>query len=747
MPRVLRYDQDRVPPVLRSYLASKGWEEYDETVDEKDQPPWNLWWKSARFTVSQLEGARFPMQRLNHFPKSSEITKKDTLLRNLRRMKGIHGQICDFLPESFLLPGEYVKFCQTYASCRNMNPNTTWICKPSELSRGRKIFVFQDIGDLSYDCSSVVQAYIDRPLLLSGYKFDLRVYVLVTSFQPLRAYIYRNLLVRFSTQKYDMSDLGNLCSHLTNTSLNKLAPGCEKKKEGIGEGCKWDAATFEAQFLSPRGIPVTLLWERIESVVNVTLLSICTAVPAHKACFELYGFDLLVDSNLKPWLLEVNFSPALHIDCPVDEVVKAPLMADMIDTLDVQEHPSPQGTPSGSPRSFASPRVQTTARSATGRTKRPSDQPPDHQSNPQPTAPEHPKSRRSVASPHKPDPVKSPSVSADSSSSQDAERSPLTSLQQSRQQTTGRPCTSGPSQHHGTNHGRSHERHTMSASTLTRPPGCNSQQQPGKPSATEGSLPSTSQSGKPSTILKPGSTQSLAGGSQLAKPACKVRVSKDVTAHRNGRSVGGGKTVQHQPNGGGAEDMTLEEFREQARGRFAPCFPFNAETHNAARTLAACPLNERDSAMRLIVAEIRKREAPASQRCRVLSRKLFPVPTASSPVATDKELPAKKSYEKAAAPQPEPFPALPPRLGTSDKHPRADRDTDSPMHLFTPCEQQSPSEVNPATRPVPPQTAALANVETAAQIMRKPGFAKYMGFNAATAGSLPKNAHRKIPLK
>ena len=336
MPHVLRYDPEKVPPVLRTYLAQKGWLEYDEEKAPSEQPPYSLWWKSARFTLSQLNSAKYPRQRLNHFAKSSEITKKDTLLRNLKRMKGVHGQVCDVLPPSYILPGEYVKFCQAFADAREEGGSTTWICKPSELSRGRKIFVFQDIGQLSYDCPSVVQSYVDRPLLLSGYKFDLRVYVLVTSFKPLRVHIYRNFLVRFGTEKYDISDLTNVCSHLTNTSLNRFAPGCHSEKEGIGEGCKWDAPRF-LSWLEQRGYCMKVLWARIETVVNMTLLSICGSVPSLAACFELYGFDLLIDDQWKPWLLEVNFSPALHVDGPVDERVKVPLVRDMIETLNIPE--------------------------------------------------------------------------------------------------------------------------------------------------------------------------------------------------------------------------------------------------------------------------------------------------------------------------------------------------------------------------------------------------------------------------
>ena len=70
----------------------------------------------------------------------------------------------------------------------------------------------------------VVQRYMHKPYLIDGYKFDLRIYVLVNGIAPLRVYVYNDGLARFATVKYQSpapSNLNNLCMHLTNYAINK----------------------------------------------------------------------------------------------------------------------------------------------------------------------------------------------------------------------------------------------------------------------------------------------------------------------------------------------------------------------------------------------------------------------------------------------------------------------------------------------------------------------------------------------
>lgn len=147
-----------------------------------------------------------------------------------------------------------------------------WIVKPSNGSQGRGIKLVSDLStvELPNDRIYTAQLYIQNPWLLKGYKFDIRIYALVTSFHPLTVHLYKEGLVRFATKKYDGSveseDTGgqmDAFKHLTNTSINKHSPlfvslGSQKKvideamKERIKEAQL--KSTFEADITGALGM-------------------------------------------------------------------------------------------------------------------------------------------------------------------------------------------------------------------------------------------------------------------------------------------------------------------------------------------------------------------------------------------------------------------------------------------------------------------------------------------------------------
>lgn len=82
--------------------------------------------------------------------------------------------------------------------------------------------LIDDINDVNVDELSVISRYVTNPLLINGHKFDLRIYVLITSYEPLRIYIFQEGLARFASETYTSKiNKNNKYMHLTNYSINK----------------------------------------------------------------------------------------------------------------------------------------------------------------------------------------------------------------------------------------------------------------------------------------------------------------------------------------------------------------------------------------------------------------------------------------------------------------------------------------------------------------------------------------------
>ena len=217
-PPLLLKTSECTPWLVRDVLLAKGWREWVEGADADDA--WALCWRSGKYRPSEYVEAHRRGQRVNHFRNSGAITKKDSLLRHLRQCRAVHGAVYAFFPPGFILPTEYTKFVAEHtaasaASPRDGRPPPTWICKPADSSRGRGIYLLRELDELSYAEPTIAQRYIERPLLIGGYKFDMRLYVLVTSFHPLEIWMNADGIARFGTEK---------CEHRTRAARARARP-------------------------------------------------------------------------------------------------------------------------------------------------------------------------------------------------------------------------------------------------------------------------------------------------------------------------------------------------------------------------------------------------------------------------------------------------------------------------------------------------------------------------------------------
>ena len=159
--------------------------------------------------------------------------------------------------------------------------------------------------------------YIDNPFLINGLKFDLRLYVLLTSIDPVKIYLYEEGLVRFATAKYsnDPAEIGNNFIHLTNYSVNKTSSDFVfNESPGEYEGHKWNLRTLWKYFDEELGVDWRPVWEATKDVCVKTVLcghenikkEFSRQLKSEYSCYKLFGFDIFFDEHLKPWLLEVR---------------------------------------------------------------------------------------------------------------------------------------------------------------------------------------------------------------------------------------------------------------------------------------------------------------------------------------------------------------------------------------------------------------------------------------------------------
>ena len=189
----------------------------------------------------------------------------------------------------------------------------------------------------------LISKYLENPHLINGKKYDLRIYVLITGFQPLRIYLYQEGLIRIAADEYklNMNSINNKYSHLTNTAINVKNKKYKNPKNDTDESAnKWNLNTYR-KYLKKQNINIELLFDKIKDIIIKTLIS------GHKDIikttqklnlndinmFNLFGFDIFVNDKLDPFLLEVNTRPFLHEYNKYDKIIKSNLFVDSLNIV------------------------------------------------------------------------------------------------------------------------------------------------------------------------------------------------------------------------------------------------------------------------------------------------------------------------------------------------------------------------------------------------------------------------------
>ena len=281
-------------------------------------------------------------QKYNHFPITWQLSRKDNLYNNYKKLQIKFPNDFKYMPETYVLPKDKEIFTlqiQNY----ELNKNNIWLLKPVASSRGRGIRILTNFNDIPE--KTIITHYISNPHLINRKKYDLRLYVLITGYTPLKIYLFEDGLTRFCSEEYnlDESKLNDKYIHLTNYSINKNNENFEKNDDTEKEeGNKWSIFTYK-KFLKENKIDFNKIWKKIKDIVIKTILSITdSGIPIIKDfnlssvnLFEIYGFDILLDSFLNPWLMEVNLNPSLNCDSELDLKIKSKVLTDIFNIIGI----------------------------------------------------------------------------------------------------------------------------------------------------------------------------------------------------------------------------------------------------------------------------------------------------------------------------------------------------------------------------------------------------------------------------
>ena len=196
----------------------------------------------------------------------------------------------------------------------------------------------------------LVQRYVKNPLLVEGKKFDLRLYVLVKSFDPIEAYLANEGLARLCTDNYRMptkENMKNMFMHLTNFSLNKnsenfVAPTENFQNEDNGSK-RLMSSLWKA--LEEQGYDITQVKSKIIDTIRKTIITLEPYLLHYYHAkvendhlnaknFHILGVDILLDKKLNAWLMEINANPSLCMFIEKDPVPGEPEPEKVLSELD-----------------------------------------------------------------------------------------------------------------------------------------------------------------------------------------------------------------------------------------------------------------------------------------------------------------------------------------------------------------------------------------------------------------------------
>ncbi|KAL6077852.1 Tubulin polyglutamylase ttll5 [Balamuthia mandrillaris] len=336
---------------VRQVFQSAGWRETNT-----EGPWWHLTW-AARYTPADYAGMK-PYQKVNVLPAMPEICRKDLLHKNIqRRRQQLGEEAFAFWPKGFLLEEEeqFQEFQQLFLPdniAKNSGDKPVYIIKLPLTANGKGVHLVtcaEEVAALKGEDSvcyplekkhPLAQEYIKDVMLVDGFKVTLRVYVAITSFDPLRIYVYPNGLVRMCSQRYSLDSFEDACAHIDSFELNQHYEAEFQQRVSPSlrhDGLRCDIKYFMEVMKEEQGMDTDKLWRDIKYAVAMCVVSaedvmsnwVCKLVKHRANAFEILGYDVLVSNSGEVFILEVNHTPSLCPHTALENEIKVNMLTEL----------------------------------------------------------------------------------------------------------------------------------------------------------------------------------------------------------------------------------------------------------------------------------------------------------------------------------------------------------------------------------------------------------------------------------
>ena len=215
-----------------------------------------------------------------------------------------------------------------------------WLIKRINLNRGREIKVMNDLEKIIDEINQIkselklkyiiIQKYIEKPLLYCGRKFDIRIWVLfiyLIKNNKFEAFVFKEGHLKASSEIFDINSL-DLFIHLTNYSVQKYNKNFSKNE--IGNEISFD--TFQKELDKKSNGQINFKRDIFGNIIKI--IGITANIAKNKIngfnrrnCFEIFGYDFILDKDYNPFLLEINTNPGYEESSPLIKML-VPRMID-----------------------------------------------------------------------------------------------------------------------------------------------------------------------------------------------------------------------------------------------------------------------------------------------------------------------------------------------------------------------------------------------------------------------------------